>query len=248
MDGSAYGVAAMEAAVQLAAELRAELLGLFVEDADLLRLAGLSVAREVPLSGAAPRSMDPTAMERLLRAQADQMRQALADTAERVSVVWSFRVARGHVVRASLECAGGSDLVVLGKANPAPQAPPARFSSRTRAGCPLLLVYDDSPSSRRALEAAIQAARSMECQILIAIETTEEDAEELAQRARQQIASSGASASVHPVILRSAAQLVGEARRTKAKLVFLSRCSGLLDDASLEFLVNELDCPIALVQ
>lgn len=249
MDGSAYGLAAVEAAVHLAAGLGAELLGLFVEDANLLRLAGLPVAREVPLSCAAPRALDPLAMERLLRAQADQVRQALAETAAQVSVAWSFRVARGHVVRASLESAGDSDLVVLGKENPVAQAPAPRFAPRARAAaCPLLLVFDDSPSSRRALETAAQLARTMDCQIVIAIETADEDGEELARRATQQLQQAGVAVRVQPRVLRSAAQLIGEARRAKAKLVLLSRCSDLLDEATLELLVDELDCPVALVQ
>ena len=249
MDGSAYGLAAVEAAVHLAAELGAEVLGLFVEDANLLRLAGLPVAREVPLSCAAPRSLDPLAMERLLRAQADQVRQALAEAAARVGVAWSFRVARGHVVRASLETAADLDLVVLGKENSAPQAPPPRFAPRARASaCPLLLVFDGSPSSRRALDTAAHLARTMDCQVVVVIETGDEDCEELTRRATQPLEQAGVAVSVQPAVLRSAAQLIGEARRTKAKLVLLSRCSDLLDEATLELLVNELDCPVALVQ
>ena len=49
IDTSPHGSAALEAAARLATELRAELEGLFIEDINLLRLAGLPFAREIQL-------------------------------------------------------------------------------------------------------------------------------------------------------------------------------------------------------
>ena len=102
MDGSPYGLAAVEAAVNLAAELHAELSGLFVEDATLWRVAQLSVCREVALPSAIPRPLDAGAMQRLLQAQAERMREVLSAAAERLHVAWSFEIARGRVVQAGL--------------------------------------------------------------------------------------------------------------------------------------------------
>ena len=47
LDAGPRDRAALEAAAQLAARMQAELVGLFVEDIDLLHLAGLPFAREV---------------------------------------------------------------------------------------------------------------------------------------------------------------------------------------------------------
>jgi single-stranded-DNA-specific exonuclease len=54
----------LEAAVALARGLDAELLGLFVEDLDLLRFAALPFAHEIGLASAVRRRLDPAALER----------------------------------------------------------------------------------------------------------------------------------------------------------------------------------------
>lgn len=82
-----------EAAARLARELEAEFLGLFIEDADLLRLASLPFAREMGLASASLLAMDVASLERQLRAQAQMLEaslQAIFGAAPR----WTFRVER----------------------------------------------------------------------------------------------------------------------------------------------------------
>ncbi|RMF77434.1 MAG: universal stress protein, partial [Nitrospirae bacterium] len=85
VDASADSLAAVRAAARLAEALSAELHGLFVEDANLVRLARLPFAREVRLS-AAPRRLEAAALERELRALAAQARQAFEEEARRCRV------------------------------------------------------------------------------------------------------------------------------------------------------------------
>ena len=87
--------AALQAAAELAERMQAELIGLFVEDMDLLHLAGLPFAREVGFPSAVRRSLDVAAMERSLRAAARDLRRVCEEALERTSVPWSFRTARG---------------------------------------------------------------------------------------------------------------------------------------------------------
>lgn len=82
-----------EAAARLARELEAEFLGLFVEDADLLRLASLPFAREVGLASASLLAMDVAALERQLRLQA-QMLEAALSAIFGPGAGWAFRVER----------------------------------------------------------------------------------------------------------------------------------------------------------
>ena len=58
LDASRHSLAALEAAAELAARLKAELVGLFVEDIDLLRLAGLPFAREIRYPSAIIQQLD----------------------------------------------------------------------------------------------------------------------------------------------------------------------------------------------
>lgn len=89
---------APEAIARLARETQAELLGLFIEDLELLRFAALPFAAEVGYPSAARRALDLAAVERALQRQAASLRQALA--ASLGGHEWSFRVARASPAQA----------------------------------------------------------------------------------------------------------------------------------------------------
>ncbi len=115
MDASPQSLAALLAAVELGVKLEAQLLGLFVEDIELLRLASSPYARELLLPAAREAPLDRAGMERKLKAQAELARKALAMAADRAKVKWAFRVARGSVPSEVLAAAAGCDLVALGR-------------------------------------------------------------------------------------------------------------------------------------
>lgn len=110
----------MEAAAELAAGFEAELLGIFVEDVNLLRVAQLPSAREVLSGSAVSRALNTAILERSLRVQGEEVGKALASAAARKKVRWSFRVARGQVARELLSAAAEADMIVLGKAGRSP--------------------------------------------------------------------------------------------------------------------------------
>jgi nucleotide-binding universal stress UspA family protein len=114
LDPRSPGRAALEAAVQLAGRLQAELVGLFVEDIDLLHLAGLPFAREVGFPSATLRALDIASMERSLRALASDVQRTLAAIAGRAPLTWSFRVTRGALMNELRTAATEGDIVVTG--------------------------------------------------------------------------------------------------------------------------------------
>ena len=87
------------AIANLARRMEAELLGLFVEDIDLLHFAALPFAHELGEASAVRRQVDVSAMERQMRARAEELRAALAEALEEAPVQWTFRVERGPVPR-----------------------------------------------------------------------------------------------------------------------------------------------------
>ena len=87
------------AIAELARRSDAELIGLFVEDIELLHFAGLPFAHEVGASSALRRKVDVGTMERLMRARAEELRSALAAALANDAVRWSFRVERGTIPR-----------------------------------------------------------------------------------------------------------------------------------------------------
>lgn len=130
----------LEAAAALAGGVGAELLGLFVEDLDLLHFAALPFAHEIGTASAARRPLDRTALERTLQAQAAQAERELAAAARRSAASWAFRIARG---RAAEELIGAALAL---------NAPDGDLQ--------LLLLGDgDSPATRWAEEARLRLAQ-----------------------------------------------------------------------------------------
>ena len=112
---------APEAIAELAKEMQAELLGLFIEDAELLRFAALPFAAEVGFPSATRRPLDLSAVERALRAQASSLRQALAAALDPAAISWSLRVTRSSpasAVEAALAEGFAPSLLIPAGANP----------------------------------------------------------------------------------------------------------------------------------
>lgn len=116
--------AKLEVAAKLAAQMEAELVGMFVEDINLLHFAGMPFAREVCLASATRRPLDVEGMERSLRALASEAQRTLAMVAGRIPVRWSFRVARGTAGAELLAAATHADLVIANVEQPGDPAQP----------------------------------------------------------------------------------------------------------------------------
>ncbi len=176
LDASGASLAALDAAARLAVQMEAELLGLFVEDVNLLRLAGLPFAREVGLTLAHARPLASADMERALRAQALRAQQALEQAAARLSVRCSFRVVRGQVTEELLAAAEDADLVAIGLSRQTiSRARPGTTAAAMAAGTtrptlmlprgaavrpPVMVIYIGSAAGERALALAMLLAQA----------------------------------------------------------------------------------------
>lgn len=176
LDASGASLSALDAAARLAEQMEAELLGLFVEDVNLLRLAGLPFAREVGLTLAHARPLASADMERALRAQAVRAQQALEQAATRLSVRCSFRVVRGQVTEELLAAAEEVDLVAIGLSGQTlSRARPGTTAGAMAAGTtrpmlflprdatirpPVMVIYNGSAAGERALALAVRLAQA----------------------------------------------------------------------------------------
>lgn len=177
LDASAHSLAALDAAVELAARLEAELLGLFVEDVELLSLAECPYARELLYPSAKEAPLSRATMEARLRAQSERAREALGNAAGRSHVPWTFRIVRGRVTPEILAAAAEADLLAMGKIGWS-FGPLVRLGSSALAvvtsAIPVLLVseqglppnvklvvyYEGSIAAQRSLLAALQLAKA----------------------------------------------------------------------------------------
>jgi len=196
IDASASSLAALEAAASLAAKMQAELLGLFIEDINLLRFAGLPFAREISQLTVLARRLESPDMERALRAQAARAQRALALAAESMRVPWSFRTARGQVVESLLVAAAEADLVALGMTRRL-----AHIDSTVRAVMqaverplllmqqgmcikpPVLTIYDGSETTARVLAIARELTQVADGEMIVIIQA--DDAETATHRQQE---------------------------------------------------------------
>lgn len=86
----------LELAVDIAAAVRGQLQGLFIENADLLNSASLPFAREVLLTSGTPRSLNRKLIEENYRRQAAEFRNMLSQKARQSVVNYDFRSLPGR--------------------------------------------------------------------------------------------------------------------------------------------------------
>jgi hypothetical protein len=111
LDAAAETGTAIDTAARLAARWRVPLHGVFIEDEELIGLAGLPFARQVTLgTGLEPLTRDH--VEDHFRAFAERVRRELSAAADRHGVKWSFEVGRGPLAADIL--GGEDDFVVIG--------------------------------------------------------------------------------------------------------------------------------------
>jgi nucleotide-binding universal stress UspA family protein len=264
LDASYHSLAALEAAAELAASMEAELQALFVEDANLLRLAGLPLAREIRYPFVIPVRLDRARMERALRAQAAQARQALARASEERHIKWSFRVVRGEVAPEVLAAAMEADLLTLGKAS-RPLTLRVRLGSTARAAAarapccvlllqrdvgirsPVLVTYDGTPSTQQALTMAARLAQKHGGDLTILIIA---DAPHAAQRLQAQVSDllrgRGLVVRYRRLTDPGAATLIHEVRTEGSGVLVLS--STVLPQEALQTLLDEVGCPVLLMR
>ena len=247
LDASSLGLAALETATSLAAELEAELRVLFVEDENLLRLAGLPFAQEIEYASASLRRLDRTEMERKLQAKAERVRRTLAHNVRNETFNWTFHITRGHLTRATMEAATEAGLLFMGRESCTLR--PLRQSARARGKRPIVVAYDGGEPSQQALEVAATIARRGADQILILItETDRQRFDELRRQSTAWLAAHGIDASCFLTPIPDQTALCSVTRGLDAKLLVINQESRLIDDTTIEMLVSELDCPVGLVR
>lgn len=149
LGASRAGLASLATWADLAVRMRADLAGLFVEDEELQRMAGLPFARVVA-PGTVARAFDPQTCERLMRSAAAAARAAVETHARHRALPFSFATVRGVAASALAEHVAHDDLVVVESTSFGTAA------WRMLRGCQGSVLYL-RPESRRAVEVVVLA-------------------------------------------------------------------------------------------
>ncbi len=266
MDASTSSINALQAAVDLAERFDADLIGLFVEDINLLRLAQLPFAREVSFFSPLPRPLKSLEIEMQLRAQAERMRRLLAQSAEQRGVAWMFRIARGSVAAEILSAGAQADLLIMGKIGrslPGLQRMGSTvrmmllqrkgmtmvLQSRVQFTLPVATVYDGSPVARKALEIAAFLVRSKKGRLLVfVLAETERRAHEFQQAVMERLEGLGLEADMRMLVRPSPEDLARRIVQATAGPVVLPCSADWLEGEQLCALVDTIVNPVLLVR
>jgi nucleotide-binding universal stress UspA family protein len=263
IDGSPHSLAAMQAAVDLSAGLKAELVAVFVEDLNLLRMAQLPIANEVSRYTASIHRLPPERIRRQLRAQASQARAALARQARRQAVDWEFIVLRGDISLELLAKAEGADLMIMGKAG---WSKTRRMGSTTRLvirqapsfvlvlqqgvhwARPVLLVYDGSPASERGLDVARELAEQSGHPLsVMTVAQDEAGAARLERAVVAELAGEAEDVSFFRVLAARSEDLARLVESMDCLLVVPANLPGLEGDPLIDF-VDGLEGPVMVLR
>lgn len=265
LDASTHSLAALEAAAELAASMRAELIGLYVEDENLVHLAGLPFASEVSSHSATSRPVSSSDMEAALRLQAQQARQALEAAATKAKARWSFQVVRGQVTASIISKALEADLLAMGRIG-RPLSSLSRLGSSARAAMvdtdrpvlvlehgshlhyPVLATYDGSDAARQALRAAAQLAQSSSNNLNVLLLEEPDKRDQLQQEATALLAEIGVEATYHWLSDMSVATLVEMVESADDCVLVLGGDNPLLKAENVQELLDCTDCPVMLVR
>ena len=248
----------LETAALLAAAEGVELEVVFVEDADLLRLADLPVAREIDRISGAIRRIDNRGMLRALEIEARRLRQEIARIERTRAVRSTLRIARGQILTEALNASERVEVTFVhaaSRALPGDSSAPgpgysfagakgstARGASRKR----VWSIFEGGPEGARALGAAEKIANALECRLMVLIRSHgTDDAEKLAREVR---------ARVGDVELRFFEPAEGRAaleahmfESRLSRLLVVARQSPSLADAATRRYLESLRVPLVIV-
>lgn len=170
LDASESGRPPLDTAVRLAAALGARLEGVFVEDINLIRLAGLSFLREVRPGSLAEEAISAQRMQRELHVLARHAERMLEQAAREMDVPWSFKVWRGRAEAASLAREFAADILSLGRVSSlvssralAAMRPVSRQIRKTDTS--INVLFSDSDQAARAVATACSLAKAMDARL-----------------------------------------------------------------------------------
>ena len=259
LDASEHSQQALETAARLAATLKAELEGIFVEDIDLIHLAGLPFLREIRLASLAQETVSLQRMERELRAMARHVRQALEFVAHREGISCSFRVRRGRVEAELMEAAMEADVLTLGRLGTSLSQrlrlrvresviggarPPAE-----RGNPSVVVTFSGSETATRALQAAANLAEDRATDITVVIPAVPEPEVQRLQAAAQ------ALLALHKQRIdfvrlpgNRVEDLVAAVGGRCTQVLIVERDNPLVEGDALWRCLEQVSCPVLLVR
>lgn len=264
MRGGTASPLILEAAVRVARAFRGELRGLFVEDDELLSLAGLPFAQEISLTGRRSRPLSPEIVRREMEAASAVMRREFEQLTRAARIPAHFEFVRGaaeDALRAAMQEFGilaiGEPLALAGApALPSLATGLSELAGLVVVGCearratgPVLVIIDPASDVAQLVDTAERIAdESAQDVILLIVSREAAEAERMEVTARAALDSGtryrfAKTGDATPQTIRELAQ------RNAAGLVIARFGGPLAADERLALRAAcALDCPLLLLR
>jgi nucleotide-binding universal stress UspA family protein len=263
LDASPASQAALDLAAELAIRYQAELIGVFVEDINLLRSADIPFTEEVRTYSATSRQIHSAHIERELKAHARRVEQLLSSIARKANLRWSFRSSRGLVPSELMAAASDSDLIILGKTGwsgrnqigstareVAVESPIQSLilMHKVRPGTPVMVLYDGSDGSRNALIAARRIIHPESTLTVLINAEGREAAQKMEKDVRKTLESDDLSINFRWVADVHGDRISQLAMISNCDVVVMPAQSEQFDPKTLVEMLDKADCAVLLVR
>jgi len=265
LDGSRVSLAALEAAADIARAQQVEVLGIFVEEVNLLRSAGYGFAREVGRSSGVARPMDVAALEGRMQALAEKLRRTLEQTLTSRGIAQTLKRCRGEVAEQVLGLAKPGDLLVLGRAGWSGM-PGTRLGSTARMllrqapgdvllwpesrslppGRVVVLLNHDQGANHRAVRVGLELARRGQRALTVLVRSDAADDHGLLEELAAMLETGGIPARVKRLPKAGAAAMARAVREERASQLVISRQCSLFEQQGAEALLAQLNLPVTI--
>lgn len=265
LDGSRLSLDALEAAADIAHARGAEVLGIFVEEVNLLRSAGYGWSREVGASSGQARPLDAARVQARMQALAEQARRSLSQAMARRAIPQVLKLCRGQVVSEVLNLASPGDLLVLGRVGWS-GIPGARIGSTARAlvlqapgdvllwtrprprpqGRVVVLLNHDQGANHRAVRVGADLALQYHQPLSVLVRTTDSDPQRITGDLLGYLQQEGIAARVRLLPMASASAAARALKEEGASQLVISRSCSLFTEPGADSLLMELNLPLTV--
>lgn len=242
LDSAEFDTAELERITRLAQRLDAELEVVFVEDADVLRLAELPFLQEFRPNSMRLEQVSAERMERELQASARRAERELARITREHGISWQFRVWRGSLEQELLGAMEADILALswLGALHMPRQRP------RRQPG--VAVWFDGSPATERALETAGALASEPQVPLTVLLCGSDRDSRNaLRQRATEILPALRPPPEYVALPEADIAAIAHALHNSASALLVLGRDNRLLQSGSLRDALRRLGCSLFLV-
>ena len=252
----------LEAAADLAARRGLQLVGLFIEDVDLLSSAGLPFAREIGLASGIARPLVAEEVARSMQERAERLRASIDRVARERGLEAVFHVGRGRRTHTVLGTVRPQDVLVVRRGGWSRPSAHAIEGVLVQARCAVMLVeaerpavvartgpmvlIDGSPGSTRALARAIALARAGPEPVTLVTMPGGADAGAV-EAAREMLDGYGVESRLLALPRATLAELVRTTRAERPHMLLVSRDSPLLRESPDPWWLELQGLPVVLV-